>query len=344
MWVEKVTEGDRNQRMKLDKSPMSANKFFRKFAKHSIWLTIGVVTGLTFVGYFTPIRQLPIDLVTGQASGWAYFWVGFFTFFTYMFAGFLREQVCVHMCPYSRFQSVMFDKDTLIVSYDEARGENRGARKKDADYKAEGLGDCIDCKLCVHVCPTGIDIRDGLQIACIGCAACIDACDSIMEKMGYEPGLVSYTTEHNLSGQKTKIARPRLIGYAIALIVMGGLFSYTVINRPLVELNVIKDRTQYRENQQRRIENVYTVVVINKAQVEHTFKISAEGLPDIQLEGRNLVTAAEGELLSIPVSVSVDPEQLPSSTNEITFHVEAVDDSTIQRSTKSRFLGPAVLR
>ncbi|WP_141766042.1 4Fe-4S binding protein, partial [Pseudomonas sp. HMSC75E02] len=159
MWCEKVTEGDRNQRMKLDKAPMSGNKLLRKAAKHTLWLLIGLVTGLTFVGYFAPIRELLMDLVTGEADGWAYFWVGFFTLATYGNAGWLREQVCIHMCPYSRFQSVMFDKDTLIVSYDPRRGEKRGPRKKTLDYKAQGLGDCIDCTMCVQVCPTGIDIR-----------------------------------------------------------------------------------------------------------------------------------------------------------------------------------------
>ena len=202
MWAEKVTEGDRNQRMKLDKAPMSANKFMRKAAKHSIWLAVSLAIGITFVGYFTPIRDLVPDLVTLQVGGWALFWVGFFTLATYGNAGYLREQVCIYMCPYARFQSVMFDKDTLIVSYDPRRGERRGPRKKDADYKAMGLGDCIDCTMCVQVCPTGIDIRDGLQIECIGCAACIDACDTIMDKMNYPRGLISYTTEHNLSGQK----------------------------------------------------------------------------------------------------------------------------------------------
>ncbi|MDI2435553.1 cytochrome c oxidase accessory protein CcoG, partial [Pseudomonas aeruginosa] len=175
MWCEKVTEGDRNQRIKLDKAPMSGNKLLRKTAKHSLWLLIGLVTGLTFVGYFSPIRELIPELLTGQADGWAYFWVGFFTLATYGNAGWLREQVCIYMCPYARFQSVMFDKDTLIVSYDPRRGEKRGPRKKSLDYKAQGLGDCIDCTMCVQVCPTGIDIRDGLQIECIGCAACIDA-------------------------------------------------------------------------------------------------------------------------------------------------------------------------
>lgn len=172
----------------------------------------------------------------------------------------------------------MFDKDTLIVSYDPERGENRGPRKKGSDYKAQGLGDCIDCKLCVHVCPTGIDIRDGLQIACIGCAACIDACDDVMLKVGYPKGLISYTTEHNLSGQKTKLVRPRLIGYAVALMIMSSLFAYTVFNRTLVELNVLKDRTPYRENQEGRIENVYTLKIMNKDQTDHIFVIEASAL------------------------------------------------------------------
>ncbi|HZJ91877.1 MAG TPA: cytochrome c oxidase accessory protein CcoG [Thiopseudomonas sp.] len=342
MWCEKVTEGDRNARIKLDKAPMSANKLMRKTAKHAMWVSIGAITGFTFVGYFTPIRELPMQLLTGAAGGWAYFWFGFFTLLTYLNAGFLREQVCVHMCPYSRFQSVMFDKDTLIVSYDPERGEKRGPRRKGSDYKAEGLGDCIDCKLCVHVCPTGIDIRDGLQIACIGCAACIDACDDVMLKVGYPKGLISYTTEHNLSGQKTKMVRPRLIGYALALLVMSSLFGYTVFNRNLVELNVIKDRTPYRENQEARIENVYTIKVMNKDQKDHVFMIEASGLKGLTLEGKQHVMAAAGEILTVPVSISVDPEDLPSSTNKIEFKVHSEDDANITRTAESRFLGPTI--
>ena len=238
---------------------MSANKFARRFAKHSIWLGVSLVTALTFVGYFAPIRELLAELVTFEASGWALFWIAFFTLATYGNAGWLREQVCIHMCPYARFQSVMFDQDTLIVSYDPRRGEARGPRKKTADYKAQGLGDCIDCTLCVQVCPTGIDIRDGLQIECIGCAACIDACDAVMDKMNYPRGLISYTTEHNLSGQQTRLLRPRLIGYAIALLAMLAVFAWAVSNRPLVELDVLKDRVLYRENELGRIENVYTL-------------------------------------------------------------------------------------
>lgn len=342
MWAEKITEGDRNQRMKLDKAPMSANKLLRKFAKHAIWIAVGILVAITFVGYFTPIRQLVPDLVTLQVNGWTAFWIGFFTLATYGSAGFLREQVCIYMCPYARFQSVMFDKDTLIVSYDPRRGEKRGPRKKEADYKAMGLGDCIDCTMCVQVCPTGIDIRDGLQIECIGCAACIDACDAIMDKMNYPRGLISYTTEHNLSGQQTHLLRPRLIGYAVALSVMIGLFAYAVYDRPLVKLDVLKDRVLYRENEQGRIENVYTLKVMNKAQHAQSFVITTSGLDGLAYEGRSEVRAQAGELVTIPVELSMAPEKLPSSTNEIVFHIKSMDDESISDEADSRFIGPSI--
>ena len=342
MWAEKVTEGDRNQRMKLDKAPMTAQKFLRKLAKHSIWVGVSLLTAITFVGYFTPIRELIPELVTLQAGGWALFWVGFFTVATYGNAGYLREQVCIYMCPYARFQSVMFDQDTLIVSYDPRRGELRGPRKRDADYKAEGLGDCIDCKMCVHVCPTGIDIRDGLQIECIGCAACIDACDSIMEKMNYPKGLISYTTEHNLSGQKTHLVRPRLIGYAIALLAMMAVFAWAVASRSLVELDVLKDRVLYRENEEGRIENVYTLKIMNKAQQPVTYLIEADGLDGLVYEGKREIKALAGEVLSLPVELSIDPENLPSSTNEIMFRIRSADDASINNDAASRFIGPSI--
>ncbi|MBA1184254.1 cytochrome c oxidase accessory protein CcoG [Stutzerimonas nitrititolerans] len=342
MWAEKVTEGDRNQRMKLDKAPMSAGKFGRKLAKHAIWLGVSLGIGITFVGYFTPIRDLVPDLLTLEVGGWALFWVGFFTLATYGNAGFLREQVCIYMCPYARFQSVMFDKDTLIVSYDPRRGEKRGPRKKDADYKAMGLGDCIDCTMCVQVCPTGIDIRDGLQIECIGCAACIDACDTIMDKMNYPRGLISYTTEHNLSGQKTQLARPRLIGYAAVLLIMMSVFTYAVIERPLVKLDVLKDRVLYRENEQGMIENVYTLKLMNKAQTPQTLIIEASGLDGLVYSGRSEIQANAGELITVPVELSIAPEKLPSSTNDIVFHVRSADDETIHDDVDSRFIGPSI--
>lgn len=342
MWAEKVTEGDRNQRMKLDKAPMTAQKLLRKLAKHGIWVGVSLLTAITFVGYFTPIRQLIPDLLTLEAGGWALFWVGFFTLATYGNAGYLREQVCIYMCPYARFQSVMFDQDTLIVSYDPRRGEHRGPRKRDADYKAEGLGDCIDCKMCVQVCPTGIDIRDGLQVECIGCAACIDACDSIMDKMNYPKGLISYTTEHNLSGQKTQLVRPRLIGYAVALLAMFCVFAWAIASRSLVELDVLKDRVLFRENEEGRIENVYTLKIMNKAQHEVTYLIEADGLDGLVYEGKSEIKALAGEVLSLPVELSIEPEKLPSSANEITFRLHSVDDPSIKTAADSRFIGPSV--
>ena len=219
---------------------------------------------------------------------------------------------------------------------------DRVGRKKDADYKAQGLGDCIDCKMCVQVCPTGIDIRDGLQIECIGCAACIDACDDIMDKMNYPKGLISYTTEHNLSGQKTRLLRPRLIGYAVALVAMIGLFAWAVANRPLVELDVLKDRVLFRENERGHIENVYTLKIMNKAQRDMTYVITADGLDGLVYEGKREVRALAGEVYSFPVELSIAPEKLPSSTNNIVFHVQSADDPSIKNDADSRFIGPSV--
>ncbi|MEE4860529.1 cytochrome c oxidase accessory protein CcoG [Pseudomonas alliivorans] len=341
MWCENITEGDRNQRIRLDSLPMSAEKLARKLAKHSLWLLIGFVTGLTFVGYFSPICQLSIDLFTGRADGWAYFWVGFFTLATYANAGWLREQVCIYMCPYARFQSVMFDRDTLIVSYDPQRGEPRAARKKEADHQAQGLGDCIDCTMCVQVCPTGIDIRDGLQVECIGCAACVDACDTVMDRMAYPRGLISYTTENRLSGQTTRTLRPRLIGYALVLLLMIGLLISAFLTRSLVGLDVSKDRMLYRENAEGRIENVYSLKVLNKDQVAHTYAVEAHGLPDLKWQGRREITVEAGEILSMPVQLSSAAESLPSSSQEIRFILRDVHDDRIHVETRSRFIGPS---
>lgn len=342
MWVEKVTEGDRNQRIKLDKAPMSRQKLLRRSAKHGLWLLISWVLATTFVGYFYPIRDLVPELFSLELNGWPLFWMLFLTAGIYGCAGFLREQVCIYMCPYARFQSVMFDKDTLIVSYNKARGEPRGSRKKGTDPKAQGVGDCIDCTMCVQVCPTGIDIRDGLQIDCISCAACVDACDSVMDKMGYAKGLVSYTTEHNLSGEKTHILRPRLIGYAIALSVMISLFGYAVMHRPLVKLDVLKDRVLFRENERGYIENVYTLRIMNKAQTDQTFVIEVSGLEGLAYEGRREVHAKAGEVLSLPVELSIDPQRLPSSANNILFRIHAAGDTSIMDDADSRFIGPSV--
>ena len=217
MWIERKVEGSRQQQMKLDKGANSFRKYRIKATKHFLWIAFALFTGLTFVGYFSPIRELAGNFLSFNTGPWETFWICFYGFATYGNAGWLREQVCLYMCPYARFQSAMFDKDTMIISFDSSRGLPKGARKKTADKTELGLGDCIDCTICVQVCPTGIDIRDGLQYQCIGCAACIDACDDVMDKMSYERGLIRYTTEHGLMGKHTHILRPRVIVYALIL-------------------------------------------------------------------------------------------------------------------------------
>jgi len=340
MWCEKVTEGERNQRIKLHAAPWSLNKLARRSAKHTLWLGISLLTGLTFVGYFTPIRPLANELLTWQMGGVSLFWVVFFTGATYLNAGWLREAVCMHMCPYARFQSVMFDKDTLTISYDTARGETRGPRKREVKPADVGLGDCIDCQLCVQVCPTGIDIRDGLQMECIGCAACIDACDSIMDKMGYARGLVSYTSEHQLQGGKTHLLRPRLIGYSAVLLVMIAALVVALVERPMVSLDVTKDRGLFRENAQGLIENIYSLKVINKTQQHEDYRLELVDAEGFQLQGNTTISLAPGEITDVPVSVALLADRPASSSQTLRFKVTDVDEPGVYSAADSRFVAP----
>ena len=342
MWLEEKTEGQRNKRIKLDAQPWNLEKAARKTAKHLSWFLVALWTAVTFVGYFTPIRELVPDLFSFNVGGWSLFFVFFFTLATYGNAGWLREQVCIYMCPYARFQSVMFDKDTLIVSYDPRRGDPRGSRKRGVDPKTEGLGDCIDCDLCVQVCPTGIDIRDGLQYECIGCAACIDACDSVMEKMDYDKGLISYTTEHNLSGEKTKMLRPRLLGYGAVLLVMMVMFAATIITRIPLELDIIRDRgALHRITSYGMVENIYTLRVMNMAEAPRTFAIEVEGIDGLKYLGDNQVELLSGEARSFAIRLEAKPDALPVPSNKILFTVTAADDEDVQVVEESRFFGPA---
>ncbi|SFX32596.1 cytochrome c oxidase accessory protein FixG [Pseudomonas sp. NFACC49-2] len=340
MWCEKITEGDRNQRIKLQAAPWSLNKLLRRSAKHTLWLGISLLTGLTFVGYFTPIRPLAEELLTLQIAGVSLFWVLFFTGATYLNAGWLREAVCMHMCPYARFQSVMFDKDTLTISYDSARGEIRGPRKRDVKPANIGLGDCIDCQMCVQVCPTGIDIRDGLQMECIGCAACIDACDSIMDRMGYARGLIKYTSEHQLQGGKTHLLRPRLVGYTAVLLVMIAALTIALVQRPMVSLDVSKDRGLFRENSQGLIENIYSLKIINKTQQRQDYHLSLVDGDGFVLQGKTQLSLAPGEIVDVPVSVAMLSERPRSGSQDMTFKVTDSDDPGIHSVAKSRFVAP----
>lgn len=339
MWVEKVTEGDRNQRIKLDRAPMTFTKFIKRAQKHSLWLLISLATAITFVGYFTPIRELVADLVTLEVGGQALFWVFFFTTATYLNAGWLREKVCLHMCPYGRFQSSMLDKDSLVITYDAARGESRGPRKKGADYKSEGLGDCIDCQMCVQVCPTGIDIREGLQMECIGCAACIDACDSIMDRMGYDTGLIRYTSERELEGGGFRILRPKLVGYAALLLAMFAAFSWAIVSRPLLTLDIEKDRGLFRYNAEGQIENSYVLKILNKSQQSQGYDIRVTGLDGLELNNTDKVVVGAGERVERSVSVSVKPESLTDEVNTINFHLRSKADPASTVVENSKFTG-----
>jgi cytochrome c oxidase accessory protein FixG len=270
-----------------------------------------------------------MDVLTLDTSFWAAFSILFFAGCTYGNAGWMREIMCIHMCPYARFQSAMFDKDTFTVAYDSKRGEGRGPRSRKAtpeQLKAKGLGDCIDCNLCVQVCPTGIDIRNGLQYECINCGACVDACNGVMDKMGYPKGLISFTSEHELAGGETKIFRPKLIGYALVLVVMTGLLVADFMSRKPLALDIIRDRNSlYRETNQGLIENVYTLKILNKSQQTRMFDISVAGLPEIEFIGEQRVEVTGGDVLSLPISIATDAYNLEERVTEITFTLSTQD-------------------
>ncbi len=345
IYAEKWTEGDRNKRIRLDKSPWNKNKILRKTAKHTLWLFIAITSAVAFMGYFSPIRELVPDVLSWNLGPWETWWIGFISVATYANAGWLREQVCIYMCPYARFQSVMFDQDTLIISYDEVRGENRGKRKKGLDYKAMGLGDCIDCKNCVHVCPVGIDIRDGLQYECVACGACIDACDDIMERTGYEKGLIRYTTEHSLNGKKTHLMRPRLIGYFTALVLMSLAFMYTIYSRIPIELDILRDRGQlFVEASNGNIENSYMLKIANKSQKDQVYQLSIEGLDGITLIGNPVIKVEMGALEDYPIRLQIDPRYLDKANNTLEFKLQSKSDENITIIQDNRFIGPAPRR
>ncbi|WP_367987730.1 cytochrome c oxidase accessory protein CcoG [Vibrio sp. NTOU-M3] len=337
IWFEEKLEGSANKRRKQDSTKPTFKLILRKTAKHLAWIAIALITGLTFVGYFVPMKALVVNFFTFEASFWPVFWVLFFAGCTYANAGWMRSIVCIHMCPYARFQSAMFDKDTFIVGYDAKRGEARGPRSRKADPKTMGLGDCIDCDLCVQVCPTGIDIRDGLQYECINCGACIDACNNTMDRMGYEKGLINYTTEHRLSGHHTKVMRPKLLGYGAVLLVMFALFFVQIASVDPAGLSVLRDRNQlFRVNSSGEVENTYTLKIINKTQQIQQYQLDVTGLSDVSWYGKQTVQVQPGEVLNLPMSLGVEPESLSSPISTIQFVLSDSNNFTIE--VESRFI------
>jgi cytochrome c oxidase accessory protein FixG len=350
MWVERKVEGDRSARMRLDGESLSLEKIFKKAYKHIFWLAIAMWTGFTFVGYFTPIKDLGMAFFLGNMGSWEVFWVFFYAFATYGNAGFMREQVCKYMCPYARFQSAMFDKDTLIVTYDSARGEPRGARSKKADPASLGLGACVDCTLCVQVCPTGIDIRNGLQYECIGCGACADVCDTVMDKVGYPRGLVKYSTEHALKNGWTQkqtlrhVFRPRVLIYmAILMVVVAALLTSLGLRKPF-KVDVVRDRAALaRIVSGGNIENVYRLQIMNAAETPLNFRLSADGLPGLTLVTDHDVQVAPTESLWVSVRLQLPYDAAPSGSHPIVFNIQSLQEGgqvDAELQEKSVFLVP----
>ena len=347
MWIERKVEGDRPARMKLDAQPMDARKFRIKLTKHLLWLAVALWTGFTFVGYFTPIRELAHSLAAFTLGPWEFFWIFFYAGFLYMMAGFMREQVCKYMCPYARFQGVMFDPDTLIITYDAERGEPRAPRRKGEDAKAAGKGDCIDCGICVQVCPTGIDIRNGLQYECIACAACIDACDAVMDKVGLPRGLVRYSTENALArhygfGDIVRhLLRPRTLIYTGLLVLIVAAAAWSLATRIPLKVDVLRDRgSLYREDDDGGIENVYRLHIMNTDETTHRYALSVGGVGGIGIVGERIVEVPAASNRNVPVVVAVDYGAAPKGSNKIYFEVRSMANDAIAVREKATFFMP----
>jgi cytochrome c oxidase accessory protein FixG len=343
LWIERRIEGDRPQQLRLAAQPWNPEKVVKKGVKHGVWVLFALWTGFTFVGYFTPIRELSSSLAGLALGPWETFWILFYGFATYGNAGWLREQVCIYMCPYARFQSAMFDRDTLIISYDPARGEPRGARRRGLDYKGRGLGDCIDCTLCVQVCPTGIDIRDGLQYQCIACGACVDVCNSVMDKMAYPRGLIRYTSARALEGKPWRLLRPRVLVYSALLGGIAAALVAAVLVRVPLDLDVIRDRnTLYRETPEGLIENVYTLRILNMDDRAHRYRLSAAGIEGLEWRAdAREPEAAPGAVVELAVALRAPRAALAARSTKVRFRLAAADEPRLTVEEEARFLGPA---
>jgi cytochrome c oxidase accessory protein FixG len=346
LWIERKVEGDRSARMRLDDANFSMEKLVKKWYKHIIWIFFSIWTGFTFVGYFTPIRELAMEFFQTQMSSWELFWVFFYAFATYGNAGFMREQICKYMCPYARFQSAMFDNDTLIVTYDAERGEPRGPRAKSADIGTLNLGACVDCTLCVQVCPTGIDIRDGLQYECIGCGACADVCDTVMDKLGYAKGLVRYSTQNAMDNKWTpqqiwqQLMRPRIQIYTMILVAITvGLFVSLSLRTPF-KVDVVRDRsTLSRITEYGTLENVYRLQIMNAAEHEQTYQLNVKGLPQLKITTQTVVKVDPAQARWIVLSADIPYGSSDAGSHKIEFEVRALGTDNVVFE-KSVFIVP----
>jgi len=334
LWIERRIEGDRAAQIRLDKEGLSARKLVVKGAKHAAWLALSLWTGFTFVGFFTPIRELWGEALALSMGPWETFWVGFYGFATYGNAGWMREQVCKYLCPYARFQSAMFDRDTMIITYDRARGEPRGSRSRKDDHRQRGLGDCVDCGICVQVCPTGIDIRDGLQYECIGCAACIDGCNQVMDRMGYPRGLIRYSTTNAMergltrAGMLARAFRPRVLVYSALLLAIVAAAAVSLSLRVPLKVDVIRDRAAIaREVGDGEVENVYRLQIMNTTEQARMYEVQVEGLKEIHIAGNPAaeVPGATSRMVPVRIRVPAEREHVRPGTYPIRFTVHALE-------------------
>nr|WP_294838298.1 cytochrome c oxidase accessory protein CcoG [uncultured Methylotenera sp.] len=343
LWIERQVEGDRAARLRLDAGSLNRNKLSKKTIKHTLWISFSAWTGFTFLGYFTPIRDLIHNITQLSLSPWETFWICFYAFATYGNAGFLREQICKHMCPYARFQSAMFDNDTLIVTYDQERGEPRSGRSRKVDAKQTGLGDCIDCSFCVQVCPTGIDIRNGLQQECISCGLCVDACNSIMDKMEYPRGLIRFSTQNALTNHWSqeqvfkKILRPRVLIYTSLLLLMSAGLVYSLATRIPFKVDVIRDRgVMSRIAPGGKVENVYQLQITNASEHVETYNIAVSGIEGLSLASDSSFTVNAAESRMVAVSLQITDGSIKSGSHPVVFEITA-DDSKERLFEKSIF-------
>lgn len=352
MWMEKKIEGDRIARMRLDDSKWNLNKITRKSLKQFAWITFGLWTGVTFVGFFSPIRELVPNILSMNLGGWETFWICFYGFATYGNAGYMREQVCKYMCPYARFQSAMFDDDTMIVTYDEARGEPRGSRSKKAGENANGLGSCIDCNICVQVCPTGIDIRKGLQYECIGCGACIDACDDVMDKMGYAKGLIKYSTQNGINNRWSRqqmlrrLLRPRVLVYTAILAALTIGMVVSLYFKPDFRLDVLRDRSMMaRYTNDGLIENVYTLKLENDTEQPHDYTLKVTGLDGLivhlaEESNNNFSTLSPFEKRNVVIELELPDGVTSVGSHKVYFEMTDVQSGETIKE-KSVFIVPS---
>jgi cytochrome c oxidase accessory protein FixG len=346
LWIEEKIEGNRAVRMRLDSGEFSLEKLVKKWFKQIVWIGVALWTGFTFVGYFTPIRELGMAFLQTRLGSWEVFWTLFYGFATYGNAGFMREQVCKYMCPYARFQSAMFDRDTLIVSYDAERGEPRGVRARGVDARSVGLGDCIDCSLCVQVCPIGIDIRDGLQYECIGCGLCVDACDTMMDKLEAPRGLVRYATQNGMARHWSRnqvlrrVLRPRVLIYTGVLLAFSiGLVASLALRTPF-KVDVVRDRgTLARIVEGGRIENVYRLQIMNATERAQSYRIEVRGLDGLRVLPDEPVAVDATEARWVVMRLQLPYGAAEPGSHRVHFDIHEVD-SGVRISEKATFLVP----